>query len=57
MKSPIAQVKEKYGDKAKLVASIEKLADGLWLDRTNKSKGLAHVANASSFASTTRSAR
>jgi hypothetical protein len=47
MKSPIAQVKEKYGDKAKLVASIEKLAgDGLWLERTNKDKGLGHVANA-----------
>jgi hypothetical protein len=47
MKSPIAQMKEKYGDKAKLVAAVEKLAgDGLWLDRTNKNKGLGHVANA-----------
>jgi hypothetical protein len=49
MKSPLATVKEKYGDKAKLVAAIEKLAQGdagLWLDRKNAGKGLAHVANA-----------
>jgi len=47
MKTPLAQVKEKYGDKAKLVAAIEKLAgDDLWIDRTNKNKGLGHVANA-----------
>ena len=47
MKSPLAQVKDKHGDKAKLVAAIEKLAkDGLWLERTNKNKGLGHVANA-----------
>ena len=47
MKSPIAQLKEKHGDKAKLVAAIEKLASGdLWIDRTNKNKGLKHVANA-----------
>ena len=45
MKSPLAQVKEKHSDKAKLVAAVEKLQDGLWLDRTNKNKGLAHVAN------------
>jgi len=49
MKSPLATVKEKYGDKAKLVAAIEKLAQGdadLWLERKNAGKGLAHVANA-----------
>lgn len=49
MKSPLATVKEKYGDKAKLVAAIEKLAQGdadLWLARKNAGKGLAHVANA-----------
>ncbi len=47
MKNPLALVKEKYGDKAKLVAAIEKLAkDDLWLERTNKNKGLGHVANA-----------
>ncbi len=47
MKTPLALVKEKYGDKAKLVAAIEKLAgDDLWVERTNKNKGLGHVANA-----------
>jgi hypothetical protein len=47
MKNPLALVKEKHGDKAKLVAAIEKLAKGdLWLERTNKNKGLGHVANA-----------
>ena len=47
MKTPFALVKDKYGDKAKLVAAIEKLAgDDLWIDRTNKNKGLGHVANA-----------
>lgn len=47
MKTPLAQVKEKFDDKAKLVAAVEKLAgDDLWIDRTNKNKGLAHVSNA-----------
>ncbi len=47
MKTPLALVKEKYGDKAKLVSAIEKLAgDDLWIERTNKNKGLGHVANA-----------
>lgn len=47
MKSPHSIVKEKFGDKQKLVAAVEKLADGdLWLARTNESKGLAHVSNA-----------
>ncbi|HSQ67345.1 MAG TPA: hypothetical protein VLM85_29225 [Polyangiaceae bacterium] len=47
MKSPLETVKEKYGDKAKLVAAIEKLAkDDLWLERKSAGKGLAHVANA-----------
>lgn len=46
MKTPLAQVKEKHDDKAKLVAAIEKLAgDDLWIDRTNKNKGLGRVAN------------
>jgi hypothetical protein len=44
--SPLALVKEKFGDKAKLVESVEKLAsDDLWVARTNKDKGLAHVSN------------
>ena len=47
MKSPLALVKEKFGDKAKLVAAVEKFAgDDLWVARTNKDKGLAHVSNA-----------
>jgi hypothetical protein len=47
MKTPLAQVKEKFNDKAKLVAAVQKLAgDDLWIDRTNKNKGLGHVSNA-----------
>lgn len=46
-KSPMATVKEKFGDKAKLVAEVEKFtSDDLWVARTNKDKGLAHVSNA-----------
>jgi hypothetical protein len=45
--TPLALVKEKFGDKAKLVESVEKLAsEDLWVARTNKDKGLAHVSNA-----------
>ncbi len=47
MKSPLATVKDKFGDKKKLVAAVEKFTtDDLWVSRTNKSKGLAHVSNA-----------
>jgi hypothetical protein len=47
MKSPLASVKDKFGDKKQLVAAIEKLTgDALWLGRTSKDKGLAHVSNA-----------
>ncbi len=47
MKSPLATVKDKFGDKKSLVAAVEKLAgEELWLGRTSKDKGLAHVANA-----------
>lgn len=44
--NPLGKVKEKFGDKAKLVAAVEKLAgEDLWVSRTNKDKGLAHVSN------------
>jgi hypothetical protein len=48
MKNPIAAVKEKFENKAKLVAELEKLTkDGdLWVSRLNENKGLAHVSNA-----------
>ena len=47
MKSPLATVKEKFGDKAKLIAAVEKFnTNELWVSRTNKDKGLAHVSNA-----------
>ncbi|MFO0679641.1 MAG: hypothetical protein U0169_24145 [Polyangiaceae bacterium] len=46
-KSPMAVVKAKFGDKAKLVAAVEKFtSEDLWVARTNKAKGLAHVSNA-----------
>ncbi len=46
-KTPLSLVKDKFGEKAKLVEAIEKLAgENLWLARTNKDKGLAHVSNA-----------
>ena len=47
MKSPVTIVKEKFGQKSALVAAVEKLgAEDLWVARTNKDKGLAHVSNA-----------
>src|SRR5947209_6422620 len=46
-KTPLSNVKEAFGDKAKLVAAVEKLCTpDLWVSRTNKDKGLAHVSNA-----------
>ena len=46
-KTPLALVKEKFGDKEKLVAAVEKLTgEDLWVARVNKDKGLAHVSNA-----------
>ncbi len=46
-KSPLSIVKDKFGDKEKLVAAVEKFtSDDLWVARTNKDKGLAHVSNA-----------
>jgi hypothetical protein len=48
MASPLSTVKSKFGDKAKLVAELEKLTKGddLWVSRLNANKGLAHVSNA-----------
>jgi len=48
MKStPLSQVKERFGDKAKLVEAVRKLTtDALWLDRLNEDKGLESVSNA-----------
>ena len=48
MKSPLNAVKDKFGDKAKLIAELEALTKGdeLWVSRLNAKKGLAHVSNA-----------
>lgn len=48
MTSPISAVKDKFGDKAKLVSALEELTKGddLWVSRLNANKGLAHVSNA-----------
>ncbi len=44
---PLAIVKDKFGDKSKLVAAVEIFVkDDLWVARMNKDKGLAHVSNA-----------
>lgn len=47
MANPLGTVKDKFGDKAKLVSELEKFTkdDGLWVSRLNASKGLAHVSN------------
>jgi hypothetical protein len=46
-KTPFSIVKDQFGEKAKLVDALEKLTgDDLWVSRTNKDKGLAHVSNA-----------
>jgi hypothetical protein len=50
-KSPLAIVKERFGDKAKLVEAVQAFAtEDLWLGRTSadrgRDKGLAHVSNA-----------
>ena len=40
-------MKEKFGDKSKLVAALDKfVTDDLWVKRVNEGKGLARVSNA-----------
>ncbi|APR87743.1 hypothetical protein A7982_13092 [Minicystis rosea] len=51
MKSPLATVKDKFGDKTKLVEAVKALAtDELWIGRTSEDRGndrgLEHVSNA-----------
>jgi hypothetical protein len=48
MTNPLATVKEKFGDKSKLVAAVEAFAkkDDLWLKRPTEGKGLEHISNA-----------
>ncbi|GAB4215001.1 MAG: hypothetical protein OHK0013_40170 [Sandaracinaceae bacterium] len=44
--SPLAQVKERFTDKAGLVKAIEALAtEDLWLNRVSEDKGLSCVSN------------
>jgi hypothetical protein len=44
--SPLAQVKERFTDKAGLVKAVEALAtEDLWIGRVNEDKGLACVSN------------
>jgi len=46
-KSPLAQVKERFGSKDQLVEAVENLAtDELWIDRYNETKGLESASNA-----------
>jgi hypothetical protein len=46
-KSPAQIVKEKFGEKSKLVDAVKKLAgQDLWVARENEDKGLARVSNA-----------
>ena len=47
-KTPLAEIKERFGSKEALVKELKALFDkgDLFLDRLNADKGLAHVANA-----------
>ncbi|HVU05113.1 MAG TPA: hypothetical protein VHE30_25360 [Polyangiaceae bacterium] len=44
--SPIKAVKDRFGDKAKLVAAVKGLATpDLWLDRLNEDRGFESISN------------
>ncbi|MCS6899572.1 MAG: hypothetical protein RMJ98_07650 [Myxococcales bacterium] len=46
-KSPLAIVKERFGDKAKLIEAVKEfMSADLWVNRLNQKKGLEHVSNA-----------
>jgi hypothetical protein len=45
-KGPLAQVKERFNDKASLVAAVKELATAdLWIDRVDEDKGFDSVSN------------
>jgi hypothetical protein len=48
MKNPLAAIKDKFENKAKLVSELESFTknEDLWVSRLNTNKGLAHVSNA-----------
>jgi hypothetical protein len=44
--SPLAQVKDRFGSKDKLVEAVQELAtEELWIDRVDEDKGLERVSN------------
>jgi hypothetical protein len=46
-KSPVSVVKEKFGEKAKLVEALKAfMTEDLWVNRLNETKGLDRVSNA-----------
>ncbi len=46
-KSPAQIVKDKFGEKSKLVEAVKQFVnEDLWVARENENKGLAHVSNA-----------
>lgn len=46
-KAPVLLVKEKFGDKTKLVEALQAfVSEDLWVNRLNSEKGLKYVSNA-----------
>jgi hypothetical protein len=46
-KTPLSQVKERFGSKPKLVEALQQLTtEQLWIDRLGEAKGLQRVSNA-----------